>query len=162
MIWCRNRWSLKINNKIEFLISTEILPVTALDPFIDGRFFWTHGVLVVLVFVGCLSTGGGNKGVALAVDLLCVILLGVPPVVAVLVPATVVDDEPAPPITEPPLFVAALVLWLLLLLFWLIIIPRFDCIWSFVIVVVDDIDDEVPWNDSSGISFSGNGGDRRS
>lgn len=134
-----------------------------MDPFVDDRFFGLKFVLVVLVFVGCLSKGGGGNSVAFDVDLLCVLLLVVPPVVAVLVPATVVDVEPAPPITEPPLLVAALVLWLLLLLFWLLIIPpRFDCIWSFVVVVVEDIDDAAPWNDSNGISCSGNGGDKRS
>jgi hypothetical protein len=140
--------------------------VIAFDPLVDDRFFWIKLVLVVLVFVGCLSkgvvVGGGGNGVAFDIDLLCVLLLVVPPVVAVLVPATVVDVDPAPPIIEPPLFVAALVLWLLLLLFWLLIIPRFGCIWSFVVVVVDDIDDEAPWNDSNGISCSGNGGDKRS
>ncbi len=82
--------------------------MTAFDPFVDGRFFC---VTVVLVFVGCLGKGGGGgNGVAFDVDLLCVLLLVVPPVVAVLVPATVVDVEPAPPITEPAVFVAALVL----------------------------------------------------
>ena len=66
--------------------------------------------LVELVFAGCLSKAAGTVcGSALPVDLLCVLLLVVPPVVAVLVPTTVFDVEPAPTI-EPPLFVAALVL----------------------------------------------------
>ena len=85
-----------------------ILPGTAFAPFVVDRLFCVKFVAVV---AGCSSRGGGaGKGVALDVDLLCVLLLVVPPVVAVLVPATVVDVEPVPPIIEPPLLVAALVL----------------------------------------------------